>query len=1192
MKKYYTKKNFIALTLFTTTLLFAFSGSHPTTGTGGYTGAPQDNVCTTCHSPGGGLDGTLEITGLPATIDPSTTYPLTVTITNTVGNASRAGFQMVSLKASLANGGTFAPSAGETNAVVKTIAGKSYIGHEPSKNFDANDEVVFNVDWTSPASATGNLTVYAATIIANGGNGNSNDKFLATNVVTSFASGDPLMGSFSNTIPTSCSDTNDGSATFDVTGGSGNYTFTWDNGESSPTATMLSPGMHSVTVIDDSNASLTENIFIESPDPIVATIVSQDNAQCNGTATGSATLSATGGQGGVYNYDWGNGISGATQTALDAGSYSVSVSDINNCETVITVDIGEPDEISIFTISSSNPLCNGESTGAISVDAVGGAGGFVFNWLTTLGNPNGGNLTDIPAGTYTVEAFDSDGCFNSTSISISDPDVIVNTVNTTDVNCTDGMDGTATANGNGGTGAISYFWSTGESGATVSSLDMGDYSVTASDENGCAVVTDFSIGQPTDPLTAMININTQPNCGNTDGTLTAFAVGGTAGYSFEWSNGESTDVITNLASGSYTVTATDMNGCTSESMITLTDNDGITLAANDVTNNQCFGSSGGSATISASGGDGNYMYSWSSGGTNNTETGLFAGTYIVTVTDGNNCSGEITIEITQPLPILANEVITNIECTGDNNGSIMLSPTGGNGDISISWDNGSTESSIENLAPGEYSATLTDSNDCLEFVSYFVAQPEPLSLNPFSSIPTCVGENDGSVGVNPTGGSGEYEYVWSTGDSTNILMDIPAGNYELTITDSNGCDDVAAFTIDDPAPLNLSAENVSPTCPESADGSITIIPQGGTGEYTYLWQNNEEDSLALNMNLESGEYSVQVTDENGCSIDTLIFLEAPLSIVANITTEDETVSGMNDGTASANPVNGTAPYSYMWSNGDSTAMISDLAPGTYALSITDSLGCTVIEEATINSGDCLITATPIISQISCFGLNDASIILVIEGTTDSVSYEWSNGATTDTLESLGVGSYSVIVTDSAGCSIQLTDIEITEPSEIMATDTIITQESSAGSMDGRIDISFIGGSGDLTITYKDENGNTIEDVDPEKLSAGNYIIEVTDENGCIKSFGPFVIEVLSSTEEEIVSISVFPNPARQILYIQTSNILDNAPELFSLTGSKLSTTTSRKDLEYSIDVSTLHTGVYLLKIVSNGSVEMKKIIVQ
>jgi hypothetical protein len=480
MKRYLNKKATIGFSIFCALILFAFSGSHPTSSTGGYTGAPNDSACTQCHSPGGGLDGTIEISGLPSAVNPNETYPLTVTITNTAGSAVRAGFQMVSLKANLANGGTFTVPATETNEEVKTAAGKSYIGHQPAKNFSSN-VVTYNVDWTAPASATGDITVYGASIIANGANGNSNDKFVATSVATVISSGgDPLTAEITNQFTTSCSDSNDGTATVLAMGGSGNYSYLWDNGETTATATMLAGGQQEVTVTDDSNTSIIVPLFIEFPDPIVLNIISQSDAICNGASSGTAEVLATSGNGG-FTYDWGNGITGAIQNNLFAGIYSVTVSDVNNCQEITMVVINEPQPIVINTTNLTMPSCNGDSDGSISVEATGGNGGFSYTWLTGVGVANEGTLSDIPAGSYTVEVFDSEGCNNEINITLGEPTGLDLTLTSTEANCFGGTDGSATASASGGTGSISYAWSNGSTDATQSNLMAGSYFVTATD---------------------------------------------------------------------------------------------------------------------------------------------------------------------------------------------------------------------------------------------------------------------------------------------------------------------------------------------------------------------------------------------------------------------------------------------------------------------------------------------------------------------------------------------------------------------------------------------------------------------------------------------------------------------------------------------------------------------------------------
>ncbi len=1190
MTRHFSTKTLVGFSIFLSLLLFAFSGSHPTTAGGGYTGAPNDNVCTTCHTPGGPLDGNIAIGGLPSSVTPNTTYPLTITITNTAGSAVRAGFQMVSLKANLANGGTFSVPVTESNAQVKTAAGKSYVGHQPAKNFSGN-VATYDVEWTAPASATGDITVYAAAIIANGANGNSNDKFVATNMsVTLGGGGDPLSGTFSNIVDATCSDSNDGSATINAMGGSGNYTYNWDNGETNATAVMLSGGEHSVTVTDDSNDQIVEMVTIGAPDPLVPAIIFQSDAVCNGEMSGTAELTCNGGTPG-YTYNWGSGIMGPIQNNLAAGNYLVTVTDLNSCTEQISVSIGQPDPIVINIITMDEPTCNGNDDGMISVEATGGNGNFTYNWLDGIGVPNEGTLSLIPAGDYQVEVVDDEGCINQTTITLGEPDEVTSTISGTDVLCFGGNDGTATAEGAGGSGGFTYEWSNGGIGATQSGLTAGTYFVTVSDSDNCTSTSTIDITEPATSVEAGISIIDQPNCGNQDGELSAFATGGTPDYTYLWNDNTTNPVLTNIGSGDYTVTVTDQNGCTSVSMVTLEDNDGVTLAANDVGNNTCFGDSEGTATISASGGTGMYTYNWSNGGTNATENNLPAGEYTITVTDEGNCTGEITIEITEPDAFAANETLTHITCNGIEDGSIQLNATGGTGALSYLWNTGDTTDAIDNLIAGIFSVTITDSNNCTGEIEFVIEEPDEIVTGDIdTNTPSCPGEMDGSITINPSGGTGDLTFLWSNGDMTATADNLAAGDYAVTISDANDCEAVFNFTLDDAAQLMVIAESTSPTCSDGEDGSITITLEGGSAPYSIMWGTG--DTTETIENLGADVYNLSISDANNCAYDTTIQLVAPPEIDPNITSTNETSNGVADGTAMADPQNGTPPYSYNWSTGDTTQLIENLAPGEYDVTITDANGCMVAGTAVVNNGDCDITSEVNTQDISCFGLMDGSISIELTGAVDPISYEWSNGSTGEILTNLAAGEYSVTLTDANGCQIQITDMIIIEPADITASDPIITDASTSTSSDGSIEIGFSGGTGALSIEYTDENGNPIGISSFEELPTGSYQAIVTDENGCSKTFGPYTVGVISSLEEiDPIIANIYPNPAQSFFIIETDARLISNPHIYSVTGQLIASTFEKSLSKYTFDTNRLSNGVYYIKLVSETDIILKKIII-
>lgn len=1193
MKKFFSRKIVVASSIVFAVLLFAFSGSHPVTGTGGYTGAPNDGACTQCHTPGGSITGTINITGLPATVDPNTAYPLTVTITDTSpgGIATRSGFQMVSLKANLANGGTFAVPAGETNMIVKTVNSKSYIGHQPAKNFGAANVLTFNVNWTSPTEAIGPIGVYAGAIIANGANGNSNDRFVATNVTTELGgTTDPLAVTFSNVSDAQCSDSSDGAATANPTGGTGGYSYAWDNGESNATATMLAAGPHAVTITDSSNGMIVGNVTISAPALLTVSIVNQSDAQCNGENSGSATLSAQGGTAG-YTYNWGSGITGAVQNSLFAGTYNVAVSDLNQCQTSITVVIGQPSPITINLITDTEPSCNGDSDGSLEVLATGGTGSFTYNWLTGgQGTASGNIISDLPAGTYTVEAFDQNGCVNSLQVSLGQPSVIIANATATPVSCNGGSDGTATVNQSGGTGSYTYVWSTGGTGSTESGLSAGSYSVTVIDANNCQATTSVTVSQPSESVSVGITVTNQPNCGNSDGSLSAFGQGGTPGYSFLWSTGEIGATLIDIPSGSYSVTATDINGCTASATQQLMDNQGIALAANDVINNDCFGGAMGAATISASGGSGVYSYLWSTGATSATVTDLAAGTYTITVMDNNSCNGEITIEITEPNQIIANGEITNITCNGANNGVLVVNPSGGTGTISIAWNIGASENTITDLAQGQYSVTLTDENGCESIETFVIMQPDAIDLDMVTStVPNCPGDSTGMIMIVASGGTGTLSYLWSNGASTASIFDLIEGDYTVTITDENDCTFTSSFTLDDPIEITFIPNITPPLCADSEDGSIIVTVAGGAGGYTYLWNTGvTKDTI---MDIAGGTYGLTITDILGCEKQTNIVIDAPPLIEPNITGADVSANGAADGSAMVAPTNGIAPYSYLWSNAETSENITNLEPGVYDVTITDANGCTVSASIAINNGDCNIEAEIDRSNVSCFGESDGIIAVSLTNAVDPITYLWSTGATTATITDLDPGNYAGTITDANGCVLQVVDIVINEPLEIVLSSVEITDASTPAAMDGSIVFSVMGGTGQIGFEYRDEDGNVLDLDNLENLGVGIYGITAIDASGCEKDLGTFEVGALVSTQDVELVTALYPNPTSGITTIETNTAMTSDPVIYDMKGQKINVQISKSNGRYELDLSDLQVGVYLIKLTSAGQSELQRILV-
>ncbi|HHH52405.1 MAG TPA: hypothetical protein ENK91_01995, partial [Bacteroidetes bacterium] len=330
--------------------------------------------------------------------------------------------------------------------------------------------------------------------------------------------------------------------------------------------------------------------------------------------------------------------------------------------------------------------------------------------------------------------------------------------------------GQITITAGGGTEPYYYDWGDGQTeDNSQSGLCEGTYSITVSDDAGCSTVVENEVTENPE-LTVTINVSQDIQCnGDCDGSLTANASGGTSPYSYAWEGGEAiTQTISNLCAGTFTVTATDDIGCTATAEYTLTEPDELVLSETHI-NVSCNGYSDGSIDLTVTGGaigEFAYSYQWSNDETTEDIYDLAAGTYSVTVTDNNGCEKYLSVEITQPDELVLSETHINVTCNGDNDGSIDLTVIGGTPDYSYSWSNGETTEDIYNLAPDTYTVTVTDDNDCTATLSVTITEPDAINLTESHNNVTCNGDNDGSIDLTVTGGTSDYSYSWSSGETT------------------------------------------------------------------------------------------------------------------------------------------------------------------------------------------------------------------------------------------------------------------------------------------------------------------------------------------------------------------------------------------------------------------------------------------
>jgi hypothetical protein len=891
-----------------------------------------------------------------------------------------------------------------------------------------------------------------------------------------------------------CFGGNNGTADLTVSGGTTPYTYLWSNGATTQDLSSLTAGTYSVVITDANGYTLNKSVTITQP-TVLAASATNTNVSCNGGSNGSIDVTVTGGTT-AYSYTWSNGATTQDLSGLSAGTYSVLVTDANGCTTSVSKTITQPTTLTASAINT-NVNCNGGSNGTIDLTPAGGTTPYTYLW-------NGGvttqDRTGLAAGTYSVTVTDANGCTTTTSKTITQPATLTASATSTNVNCNAGANGTIDLTVAGGTTAYSYVWSNGATTQDLSGLSAGTYSVTVTDANGCSTTASRTITQPT-VLTATTASTNALCSGCNNGTAGVTPAGGTPAYTYLWSNGATTQNVTGLVAGNYSVTVTDANGCIVVKTITITQ-PSVFAATVTGTNVNCFGGNNGTADLTVSGGTTPYTYLWSNGATTQDLTGLTAGTYSVVITDANGYTLNKSVTITQPTVLAASATNTNVSCFGGSNGSIDVTVTGGTTAYTYLWNGGATTQDRTGLAAGTYSVLVTDANGCTTSVSKTITQPTTLTASATNTNVNCNGGSNGTIDLTPAGGTTPYTYLWNGGVTTQDRTGLAAGTYSVTVTDANGCTTTTSRTITQPATLTASATSTNVNCNAGANGTIDLTVAGGTTAYSYVWSNGATTQDL--SGLSAGTYSVTVTDANGCTTTASRTITQPTVLTATTASTNALCSGCNNGTAGVTPAGGTPAYTYLWSNGATTQNVTGLVAGNYSVTVTDANGCIVVKTITITQPsvfDASVTGT----NVNCFGGNNGTADLTVSGGTTPYTYLWSNGATTQDLTGLTAGTYSVVITDANGYTLNRS-VTITQPT-VLAASATNTNVSCFGGSNGSIDVTVTGGT--TAYTYLWNGGVTTQD--RTGLAAGTYSVLVTDANGCTTSVSKTITQPTTLT---------------------------------------------------------------------------------
>ncbi|HET6245259.1 MAG: gliding motility-associated C-terminal domain-containing protein [Bacteroidetes bacterium] len=904
-----------------------------------------------------------------------------------------------------------------------------------------------------------------------------------------------------------------------VFGGTPAFNFLWSNGSTNSTTSVPS-GTYSVIVTDGVGCQQFDTtIVIESPLLSAQTSV-LNTISCFNWNDGSATVLPQGGSA-PYNYTWSpyGGVA-ATANNMNAGTYTITVSDQGGCIITPSVTITEPQPL-ITTISSAlQPSCFGSSNGEATVQTTGGTPSYTYSWTPT--NTTGSTATGVSAGTYAVTAQDNNGCTATAGITLTEPtEITFSDITVQNVTCFLGSNGSASALASGGTPGYSYSWSNGATDTFISGLTAGFYNVTATDLNGCTATLPVYVNQPGELWVDSISlINVLCNGANT-GQAAVWASGGTTPYSYSWTSTASTSSIsTGLFAGTYSVTVTDINGCFTTEVFTITEPLDILGYTIDPTHVSCFEGINGEATLNPTGGAGGYEILWSNNETTFSISGLSAGVFTFQLSDANGCIVNGSVEILEPTQLITTTSTTNVLCANDNTGTVLIDVNGGTIPYSFNWINAPYSTNNPNdLAAGNYEVILSDINGCQDTVIFTINEPLPLLVDVINVVNVlCSGNSDGLIEIEATGGTQPYSYAWTGSISSNPLVTgLAGGQYAYIVSDNNGCEITGNVAITEPAfALAFTINTTNTNCFGEETGEISVNPSGGNGGYEVLWSNNET-TFTISA-LTAGVYSFQLSDLNGCILNGSDEVNEPSAINTTITATNVLCANDNNGSIILTVNGGTPNYNYNWINSTNTTNnASNLSGGSYDVIVIDQNGCK--DSLTI----LIVEPTPLniniieVKNVSCNGNSDGLINIEAINGTAPYNYSWTpNGSSTSLITGLQPGQYNYLITDNSGCTLS-GGFPITEPTPITVSIPPVGPicKGDAVTLEGFAN----GGNGGYTFNWDQGLGQG----NPHFVSLQNtttYNLIVTDGMGCSSVLKSITIEVFENPIITFISPSL------------------------------------------------------------------------
>lgn len=909
-----------------------------------------------------------------------------------------------------------------------------------------------------------------------------------------------------------CKGDSTGTVKSSVIGGTTPYTYSWSNGAMIDSIAQVPAGSYTVTVTDNHGCTTQSTTTLTEPTLLQDSLIVHD-VICRGESSGWIKEVVYGGST-PYAYSW-TPLSQITDSigGLPAGFYSVTTTDINGCVILDTVTVTEPDTLvslitSIQFFGDVNVRCFGDSSGTVSAQVTGGTP--PYNYLWSTGSPND-TVYNLPAGGVEVRVSDINGCSIIGSTNLVQPPPFNYAPVIQQPKCFGDSSGYVILNASGSTPTYTYSWSNGATTDSCGHLTSGTVYAIITDMNNCTDSLGFVLPNPDSLTTPSVTSDYQGytvGCnGGSNGYIVLHVTGGDGNYTYQWSNTATTDSISGLSAGTYSVTILDGNGCRKDTSVVVTEPTSlqdtlISTVFNGGVNVSCYGYNDGTAYSTVSGGVPPYQYNWSNGDIADSAVGLTAGTYYLTVTDSNGCQHVDSITFSQPAPVNMTAALSsyngyNVPCNGDSLGCITLSVGGGSGPYTYEWDiiDSVPGPVLCNLPADTINVRIFDANGCSLDTSFILTEPGPLDpvatlSNPNGFNLTCNGSGDGTISLNVNGGVAPLDYLWSTTETTQSISGLDATTYSVNVTDANGCVVSASYTLTEPPAITNTVSSSATTCGQS-NGTATVVVTSGLTPYSYSWTPSGQ-TTATATGLDPDTYYITITDSVNCThIDSVVVNALPI-IVSTISSQvNNACFGSSTGTATVSLIGGTAPFSYVWSNGDTGITADSLPAGNVSVYITDANNCQDTSSTNISESPQLV---PTVSgtDAQCSGVNNGVANVSVVGGVQPYTLTWSNGDSGNMADSLGAGYAVVTITDNNLCSV-LDSVNILQPTAVVSAISTTSPVSCNTGDNGTATVTAAtGGTSPYTYTWSNSDSGLTAD----SLTAGPVSVVVTDANGC------------------------------------------------------------------------------------------------